>query len=71
MTVLRLSTLVVLIRTSLPEPRAAAEIARWGLHKTLLMVRRVSPVPRLFARQTIVRKSSTVNLRETTDDPTR
>src|SRR5882672_7285145 len=34
MTVLRLSTFVDLIRTSLPEPRAATEIARWGFNKT-------------------------------------
>jgi len=60
MTVLRSRTIVVLIRASLGEPRAAAGIARWGLHETLLMVRTVSPVLRLSRRRTIVRKSRTI-----------
>jgi hypothetical protein len=60
MTVLRLSTVVVLVRASLPEVRVAAKVARGGLHKTLLMVRRVSPVLGLFARQKIVLTSRTV-----------
>jgi hypothetical protein len=48
MIVLRSRTIIVLVGASLQEPRAAAEIARGGLPKTLLMVRRVSPVRRLL-----------------------
>jgi len=65
MSVLRSRTTVVLIRAARQEPRVAADVAPWGLHKTLLMVRRVSPVRRLFRRRIIVLKSRTVRLRET------
>jgi len=71
MTVLKSSTIIVLIRASFPEPRAAAEIARGGLPTARLRVRSVSSVLRLFTRRNIVLKSRTVNLRETIDHPTR
>src|SRR5438874_8409879 len=60
MTVLRLSTVGDLITTSLQDPRTAAEIARPRPHKTVLMVRTVSLVPRLFTGRKIVLKSRTI-----------
>jgi hypothetical protein len=48
MIVLKSSTIVVVLRTSLQEPPAAAEIARGRLPQTRLMVRRVSLTWRLL-----------------------
>jgi hypothetical protein len=60
MTVLRLRTIVVLLRASLHDPRATSAFARWGIRRRSRGRGTVFLVRRLSTGRAIVRKSRTV-----------